>query len=73
MRPQAVAVFPVMLTYSPGSSVAGLHLVGGLEQLRRLAEVESRLEGPEVGLHDQRLARVLLARSSSMVDSMGRV
>ena len=38
-----------------------LDLVGGLEQLGGLAEVEAGLEGAEVGFQHQRLARVLLA------------
>ena len=40
-----------------------LDLVGGLEQLGGLPEVEPRLEGPQVGLHDQGLSRVLLGLS----------
>ena len=44
----------------PGFQGGGLHLVGGFEQLGGLPEVVPSLEGPEVGLHDQGLAGVLL-------------
>ena len=73
MRPQARAVLPVMLVYSPGSKAAGAHLVGGLEQLGRLAEVVAGLEGPGVGLghHGRRSAKRLAIHSR--VGSIGRV
>ena len=50
-----------------------LDLVGGLEQLGRLAEVVAGLEGPEVGLLAPVPCRRTSRRSSRAVGSTGRV